>query len=51
MTASLAADREQDAAVRVVAIANGCIANDLVDSSGFERSRDKRGPHSLVERG
>ena len=45
------AEREQDAAVRVVALAIGCIAVDLIDVPAFECPCDERGPHSSVECG
>src|SRR5207253_1768443 len=45
------AEREQDAAVGIVALAIGCIAGDLVDGGACECSCEKRRPHSPVELG
>src|SRR5205807_8351418 len=45
------AEREEDAAVGIVALAIGCIAADLVDGGACECSCKKRRPHAPVELG
>src|SRR5947207_783965 len=45
------AEREQDAAIGIVALAIGCIAADFVDRGACERSCEKRRPHAPVELG
>src|SRR5436190_13916749 len=45
------AEREQDAAVGIVALAIGCIAADFVDGRACECSGKERRPHAPVELG
>src|SRR2546429_1440978 len=45
------AEREQDAAVGIVALAVGCIAADFVDGRACECSGKERRPHAPVELG
>src|SRR5207237_4210878 len=45
------AEREQDAAVGIVALAIGCIAADFVDGGACECSCKERRPHAPVELG
>src|SRR5438105_4361496 len=45
------AEREQDAAVSIVAVAIGCIAADFVDGGACECSCKQRRPHAPVELG
>src|SRR5439155_15551639 len=45
------AEREQDAAVGIVALAIGCIAADFVDRGACECSCEERRPHAPVELG
>src|SRR5438270_4891752 len=45
------AEREQDAAVGIVALAIGCIAADFVDGGAGECSCKERRPHAPVELG
>jgi hypothetical protein len=47
--ASESSQREQHAAVGIVALAVGCVAADLVDPGACECSYDKRCPHAPVE--
>jgi hypothetical protein len=43
--------RQQYAAVGIVALATGCVAADLVDAAACECSGEKRRPHPTVELG